>query len=190
MKFDIKKILWIFRAALNGPFFRKIGPLSYMGKPVSIVGRQNISLGRNVHIYPGARIESYNHGSIVIQDNVSISENVHIVAGGGTLVIGSGTLIGPNVFISNSDHQYRNVDKRMMEQELVYKDIQIGQDNYIGVGAAILPGTKTGTHVVIGANSTVMGVVDNYTVIAGSPASIIRKYSAVTKEWERINGTN
>lgn len=188
MKFDAKKVFWMFRALVNAPFFNHIGMLSYLGKPISILGRQNIYLGKNVHIYPGARIESYNNGKIIIKDNVSISENVHIVAGGGALIIESGTLIGPNVFISNSDHQYRDISKRMMQQELIVRNVEIGADNYLGVGVAVLPGTKTGRHSVIGSNSIVNGSHDGYSVLVGSPAKVIRRYNEKKQEWEKVDG--
>lgn len=185
MTIDLKKIFWMIRALITAPLYKKIGIWSYIGRPVSILGKKNIEIGRNVHIYPGARIESYQEGKIIIEENVSISENVHIVAGGGTLVIKSGTLIGPNVFISNSDHQYRNIHKRMMQQELIVKDIEIGRDNYIGVGVAILPGTKTGEHSIVGANAVVNGTFSDYSVLVGTPARVVRKFNEITGEWQK-----
>lgn len=181
---DLKKITWIVRAFLLKPWFGSLGILSYIGKPVSLLNKKNIFIGRNVHIYPGARIESYQGGKIQIEDNVSISENVHIVSSGGTLIIGRGTLIGPNVFISNSDHEYRDISQQVVKQPLVVQKVEIGSENYIGSGVAILPGTITGIHTIIGANSVVLKEYENYSVIVGAPGKVVKKYDKKSREWK------
>lgn len=182
---DVKKAFWMLRALTYKPFFGQLGWLSYVGKPVSILGRRKIFIDRNVHIYPGARLEVYGDGEIVIEENVSISENVHIVAGAGRLIIKSGTLIGPNVYLSNTDHEYRDVDKRMMQQALTFRETYIGEDNYIGVNVALLPGTRTGKHVIIGANSTLNRSYPDRSVVAGSPAKVLKTYNKTNGEWEK-----
>lgn len=181
---DFKKIIWSIRAIMLKPFFGKMGWLCYIGKPVSILNKKNIFVGKNVHIYPGARIESYQGGHIVIEDDVSISENVHIISSGGTLTIGSGTLIGPNVFISNSEHEYRDVTKQIVKQPLVIQEVNIGKENYIGAGVAALPGTITGLHSVIGAHSVLNRQFPDYAVIVGTPGEIIKKYDKQKQSWK------
>ncbi|MBZ5946337.1 acyltransferase [Leuconostoc gasicomitatum] len=181
---DFKKIIWMARAFFLKPYFGSIGNLSYIGKPISLLNKKNIFLGRNVHIYPNARIETYQDGKIKIEDDVSISENVHIVSAGGTLVIGKGTLIGPNVFISNSDHEYRDVKQNIVNQPLICKEVVIGSENYIGTGVAILPGTSTGIHTIIGAHAVVSKKYGSYNVIVGTPGKVVKTYDTNTKKWK------
>ena len=47
----------------------------------------------------------------------------------------------------------------------------------------ILPGSKIGDHVVIGANSVVTGEIPAYSVAVGSPARVVRQYDG--NSWER-----
>lgn len=54
------------------------------------------------------------------------------------------------------------------------KRVSIGNDVWIGHGAVIMPGIAIGHGAVIGANAVVTRDVDNYTIVAGSPARPIR----------------
>ena len=54
-------------------------------------------------------------------------------------------------------------------------DTVIGNDVWIGQNATIMPGIHIGDGAIIGANSTVAGEVQPYTIVAGNPARLIRK---------------
>ena len=54
----------------------------------------------------------------------------------------------------------------------------------IGMNSTILPGVVLGRHCVVGANSVVTkGDYPDYSVLAGVPAKIIKRYDLVTKTW-------
>lgn len=53
--------------------------------------------------------------------------------------------------------------------------VKIGHDVWIGHGAVILPGVSIGTGSVVGAGSIVTKDVDDYSIVAGNPARLIRK---------------
>ena len=55
------------------------------------------------------------------------------------------------------------------------KEIEIGNDVWIGREAIILGGTKIGDGAVIGAYSVVAGEIPPYSIVAGNPAKVIRK---------------
>lgn len=46
----------------------------------------------------------------------------------------------------------------------------------IGMNSVILPGAILEKHCVVGANSVVSGVFDDYSVIVGTPAKVVKKY--------------
>ena len=54
-------------------------------------------------------------------------------------------------------------------------DTVVGNDVWIGQNATIMPGVHIGDGAIIGANSTVAGEVQPYTIVAGNPARLIRK---------------
>ena len=178
------KYLWAVRALLYKMSFSKIGNLSYIGKPLYIEGRKNISIGNRVRIYPGIRMEALNDGRIHIGNNLAIEQNVHIISGNSVMNIGDDTTISANVFISNVDHEYTDIEKSVMEQQLQFKETQIGNSCFIGYGAVILPGTKLGKHCIVGANAVVRGTYPDNCVLAGNPAKIVKKYNYELKRWE------
>ena len=54
-------------------------------------------------------------------------------------------------------------------------DTVIGNDVWIGQNAVILPGVHIGNGAIIGANSVVGSHVDDYTIVVGNPAKVLRK---------------
>ncbi|NVJ64147.1 MAG: CatB-related O-acetyltransferase [Flavobacteriaceae bacterium] len=62
-----------------------------------------------------------------------------------------------------------NVTNPTMQQTVILNDV------WIGDGAIIMPGVTIGNGAVIGANAVVTRNVPPYTVVAGSPAKVIKK---------------
>jgi acetyltransferase-like isoleucine patch superfamily enzyme len=181
------KFFWGLRALLYMPFLGKIGLPSYMGKPVLLVGLRKIFIGRYVRIYPNVRIEVHGAAACVkIQDDVAIAQNVHITSGA-ELVIGKATTILANVFITNIDHDYREIGKHILKQSYLINETTIGENCYIGIGACIQAGTILGKQCIVGANAVVKGHFPNYSVIVGIPAKVIKRYNSVTGNWEKTN---
>ena len=185
----IFKIFWILRGLVYKPFLGKFGLPSYIGKPVFIGNFKRIFIGKRVRIFPGARIEVVdNASSIIFQDNISIGQNLHIISGGGQeLTIGKNTTISANVFITNIDHKYSDIDRHILEQSLAHNETKIGKNCFIGYGAVIQPGTTLGKQCIVGANSVVRGTFPDYCVIVGTPARIVKRYDQKTKLWEKVN---
>lgn len=179
------KFIWAIRAILYKISFKKIGFMTYIGKPCFIKGRNRISIGNKTRIFPGLRIEALEKGEINIGDNCAIEQNVHIISMNRNLVIGENSTISSNVFISNVDHEYEDINKSVMDQSLIPKDTSIAEGCFIGFGSAILPGSHLGKHCVVGSNSIVKGDYPDYSVIAGNPARIIKIYDKKTKMWRR-----
>lgn len=180
---QIQKILWSINLFLRRPFFKKIGVLSYMGPTVSLLGTGRISIGNRVRIYPGARMETHDSGEIIIEDECSIAQNFHVTSGKNKLIIGEKTTISGNVFITNIDHEYRNIDEHIMNQPMIYKETIIGKNCFIGFGASIQAGTVLGNHCIVGTNAVVRGIFPDYSVIVGVPARVVKHYDEVSGEW-------
>jgi acetyltransferase-like isoleucine patch superfamily enzyme len=57
----------------------------------------------------------------------------------------------------------------------VIGSVVIGDHSWIGANSVIMPGVKIGRFCVVAANSFVNKSFDDYSVIGGNPARLIRK---------------
>lgn len=182
----MRKLFWFIRLIIFSPFLGKVKFPSYIGKPVSIEGINKIFIGKRVRIYPNIRLEVHGkHSKLIISDNVGIAQNVHITTGS-ELTIGKGTTILANVFITDIDHDYTQIDVPILEQKKLIKKTTIGENCFIGSGAAIQAGTILGKQCIVGAHSVVRGEFPDYCVIVGTPARIVKKFNFETNKWEKI----
>lgn len=183
----IDKIFWVLRAILYKPFFGKFAIPSYIGKPIILKGVNKIYIDKRVRIFPHVRLEVHgDNARIEIQEDVGIGQNVHITSAA-NLIIGRSTTILANVFITNIDHDYTEIGVNILKQKMIIKETTIGENCFIGIGAAIQAGTILGKQCVVGANSVVKGTFPDYSVIVGSPARIVKRLNSTTNKWEKTN---
>ena len=161
--------------------------MSYMAGPIFVHGGRKITIGNKVRIFPGLRIETHNEGTIIIEDNISIGQNFHLISSNEPLKIGRDTTISGNVFITNMDHDYTEIGVHILEQKYNVKTTEIKENCFIGYGAVIQAGTILGKQCIVGANSVVRGIFPDYSVLAGAPARIIKRYNSETKSWEKTD---
>ncbi|MBN3081199.1 acyltransferase [Pectobacterium jejuense] len=178
----------IYTRIFYAPQLRSCGNRTNVFKPLFWTP-ENISLGHNVLIFPGSRIETINsYGDktfsplIKIGSNVSLQQYCHIIAAG-ELCIGDNVTISLNVMINDSEHDYRQFGVNVLEQPLTHSPIIISSSCFIGAGARILAGTTLGEHCIVGANAVVKGHFPAGCVIAGIPAKIIKRYDPMTNSW-------
>ena len=126
-------------------------------------------------------------GTVRIGKGSEIGERCRISIAN-SLDIGEQVLLSPNVYITDCDHEYRNIDVSVINQGIVQKgqEVSIGGGSYIGINAVIVGNVKIGNHCVIGANSVVTKDVPDYCVAVGSPAKILKRYNLETQLWEPI----
>ena len=97
-------------------------------------------------------------------------------------------MLSPNVYITDCDHAYENIEIPVMDQEIIKKDysVSIGDHSYIGINSVIVGNIRIGKHCVIGANSVVTKDIPDYSVAVGSPAKVIKRYNRRTGQWGKI----
>lgn len=182
----IKKIWWLIKSLKYKLIFKKFGIPSYIGGCIGLINRGIVKIDKRVRIQPGLRIETTNKNAVIeIHENTSIGQNFHVTSGG-SLIIGKDVTILGNVFVTNIDHDYQEIGVPILKQSHIIKDTEIGDNCFIGYGAAIQAGTKLGKQCIVGTNAVVRGIFPDYCVIAGVPAKIIKKYNFESKKWERI----
>ncbi len=114
---------------------------------------------------------------IVIGDRCSIGRGTSI-AGMSHIEIGDDVAIGPNVYITDHNHNYRDVAIPIARQWPTTDSVRIGSGSWLGTGVIVLPGSDIGRHVAVAAGSVVRGAVPDRSVVAGAPARVVRRYSA------------
>lgn len=113
---------------------------------------------------------------VKIGDRCLIGRNSGIV-GHLSIEIGDDVWTGHNVYITDQNHGYEDVSKPISQQTQPERAVSIGDGSWLGYGVVVLPGSRIGKHVAIGANSVVNGSIPDYCVAVGAPAKVIRRYT-------------
>lgn len=156
----------------------------YIGQKCAIKGGKNIILEDSAIIRPYTQIWS-GGGAIRIGIGSEIGERCRISIAN-SLEIGEKVLLSPNIYITDCDHEYRNIDIPVIDQGIVQKGqtVSIGDGSYIGINTVIVGNVKIGKHCVIGANSIVNKDIPDFCVAVGSPVKIVKKYNK--NGWNRF----
>lgn len=176
------KIKW----SMQKKKFLKIGVNSYVEGDFSFIGSQYISIGNNFSAGMNFRLqawESYrgkktgNIPILNIGNNVSIMDNCQISCAN-RIDIGSGVLMGDNVFITDNYHGKGTTEETNippLERDLYLKGVvEIGDNVWIGRNVCIMPNVKIGKGAIIGANAVVTKDVPDMATVGGVPARVIK----------------
>ncbi|EGR3866240.1 DapH/DapD/GlmU-related protein [Vibrio cholerae] len=149
-------------------------PSSKFFKPLGLIRMRFVSIliGSKISGILENKVYISNAENLSIGDGCEINENVFIQSA----IIGSNVLIAPNVSILSTSHEYMDKNILIKEQgSTLSNPPNIGDDVWIGRSVIIMPGVYIGKGAVIGAGSIVTKNVDDYDVVAGVPARIIKK---------------
>lgn len=133
----------------------------------------NVSFGRNCIIECTGVIRELGN-ELIIDDGVGIAANAFIAVRG-KVHIGKNCIFGPNVHIHAENHNYTDIDTPIRLQGATRKGIDIGEDCWIGSNVTILDGVKIGKGCVIAAGAVVTKDVEDYSVVGGVPAKLLKK---------------
>ena len=115
----------------------------------------------------GADIEVLNNALLEL-GNVSFNTNATIICGD-KISIGENVCFGRNVTIrdNNGDHF---MSRRTFKSK---RPVSIGQHSWICEQSLVMPGSKIGVGVIVGARSMVSGKIPNFTLVSGNPADVV-----------------
>lgn len=161
-----------------------------MIRPRRIQGVRRIRLGSQVLVCEYswiAAIERFREQRfepmITIGDQVSIGRFCCITAID-RIEIGDGCMLSEHVYLSDHVHGHNPLAGLLQHQALVSKGpVRLGKSCFLGYRAAILPGVELGDHCVVGANTVVTRSFPAYSMLAGTPARLIRRFDLEQGVW-------
>ncbi len=169
----------------------RLGDHTIIERPHRISAPQCIRVGARTHIGRDALIQpilnaaGQNYSPTVdIGNDVYIGPHVYI-ASMSRVSIGSGSVLSESVYINDAAHGIDPEAGLIMQQPLVSRgEIKIGNNCFLGLRSAVMPGVTLGDHCVVGINSVVTRSFPSYSMLAGAPARLIKIYSPISRRWE------
>ena len=128
--------------------------------------------GDNVSIHPDVYLFSVSRLSL--GDNVSIHPMCYIDATGG-IDIGNDVSIAHATTILSTTHIFKDVDVPIKDQSCITQKTVIEDNVWVGAKATIMCGKTIHTGSIIAAGAVVTHDVPRYTVVAGTPARVIKE---------------
>src|SRR5262249_9621651 len=145
-------------------------------------------------ICPGVKLEIGAHGTLRIGRWAWVGHGTKLRVHEGTVSIGAKTVLGQECTISafqhvsigreciladrvmliDFDHGVTEVDRPIRLQGIYKRDVDVGNNCWIGYGACILRGVRVGDNCILSTSAVVTRDVPHNAVVAGIPARVIR----------------
>ena len=113
----------------------------------------------------------------------AVISKLNVVIGEGSVIMAN-AIINPNSTIGNHciintaaviEHDCKIEDfVHISPNAALAGNVTVGEGTQVGLGANVIPGVRIGRWCVIGAGSTVIEDVPDYSVVVGSPAKFIK----------------
>jgi acetyltransferase-like isoleucine patch superfamily enzyme len=180
---------------------RQTYPFAEFGNGVSIHHTCEISKSASsriricdfVYLAPGVwlNVPEFAKGAppaIVLEKGCKVGRRC-MVSAKNRIYLETDVIIGPSVLITDHSHEFSNVELPIGFQGLTQGGtVRIERNCWIGHGAAIIS-TSTdiviGRNSVVGANSVVTRSIPPYSVVAGNPGRVIKRYDPDRDIWTR-----
>lgn len=152
------------------------------GVKLQIGTSARVRFGRWVWIGHGTKIRCH-EGLVRIGDKTVLGQECTISAYQ-HVSIGEQCIVADRVMLIDFDHNVAEVERPIRVQGIYKRDVQVGNNVWIGYGAQILRGVRVGDNAIVGASAVVTKDVPANAVVAGVPARVIRmRESPETLSW-------
>jgi len=159
-------------ARVRHPFRLIIGRGARIGRATIVASGRGVALGREVEIGDGAVLDAQ-AGRITVGHGSAIGPFV-VIYGEGTVSLGAHVAVAAHSTIVAVNHVFdrRNIPIRQQGARSV--GIRIEDDVWVAANCVVLDNVTVGQGGVIAAGAVVTKSVEPYTIIAGSPAKLLR----------------
>lgn len=163
-----------------------------LGKKIRIKNPKYLQVGEGVTISNNARLlfvdtyagESY-APMVKIGNNVFITYNFTIMAAA-PITIHDNVLIASDVVITSENHGMNpEYSPSYAQTPLTGKPVEIGDGCWLGEKVMIMPGVTLGKKCIAAAGAVVTKSFPDYSLVAGVPAKLIKRYNLQTHQWEK-----
>jgi acetyltransferase-like isoleucine patch superfamily enzyme len=181
--------LWqtVMRVGYYEPLFKT--QCEQVGRNLRLIGGLPLLMGTRIRLFIGddvtisgvttfAGSKMADAPILAIGNGSSIGDSTTIVTGQG-VHIGDRVVISGRVFIAGDDGHPLDATDRVQNRPPKPEDIKgvwIEDDVWIGDGATVLKGVHIGKGAVVGAQAVVTKDVPAFSVVAGSPARIVKEW--------------
>lgn len=130
---------------------------------------RGINRGPYWPVHPSSLVSSWRNVLAGVETSPGAMPGCYIQAMG-PIILGNYTQVGPNVSIISSNHKLED-----LRQHDIGK-VEIGEYNWLGAGAVVLPNVTLGPFTIVAAGAVVTkSFPEGYCVLAGTPAQLIKK---------------
>ncbi len=189
------------RGRLRRIGFRRARGLTLIGRHVTLRNKRYISVGRNFIAEDFAEIQGLSRHGVVFGDKVTVGRFAMVrpsmyyggpvgeglvvgndsnigpycyIGCSGGITIGSNVMMSPRVSLYAENHDFADVTRSMKSQGVTREPIVIEDDCWLASHSVVLAGVTIGHGSIIAAGSVVTKSVPPYSIVAGSPARVIR----------------
>lgn len=137
------------RGALLRPWLGRCGRNLQIGRDVTLLAMDRLTIGDDVYLAKGAWINAI--GGVTIEDQV---------------------ITGPYVVIASSTHGFRDGSARFGGAHPA--PVRIGRGTWLAAHVVVAAGTSIGSGNLVGANAVVTRNTPDHVVVGGVPARVLR----------------
>jgi acetyltransferase-like isoleucine patch superfamily enzyme len=153
---------------------------TYLGADTVVDCADGAEIDIGAEVWIGKDCEISSAGFVEIGDHCSLQHRTQIH---GDVSIGAGFVGAAGVYVSSGWHEFRRepaLPIRLQDRARAgqptgerSRPVRIGEDCWLGIGVAVMPGVTIGRGCVVGANAVVTHDLPPYSIAAGLPARVL-----------------